>query len=157
MKTVKILVFLLSVSLILSSCTSPTTDSTEKIVSPQNQLMSIKGTWEISKVLMTASSSEDENKEEWVDKKVQFSNSYMSLGDSTLEDPQYQMKRVNAEEYLLFNSKSLPKNFKFPNKEVEVITVIDQDKFFCEVLIIKENELVVKIQGNSFYILIYLS
>lgn len=152
MKTVKILVFLLAISLMLSACSSPSTDSAEKIVSPQNQLIPARGTWEISEVLMTTSSNKEEDKEEWLGKKVQFSDRYMSLGESILENPQYQMKRVNGEEYLLFNSKSLPSNFVFPNKEVEVITVIDQDKFFCEVLIIKENELILKIQGNSFYL-----
>jgi len=151
MKTAKTLIILLAISLIISSCTSPTTDSAEKIVSPQNQLMSIKGTWTISKVLMNATSDEG-NEAAWLNSRVQFANHYISLGESTLEAPQYQMKRVNAEEYLLFNSKSLPKDFRFPNKELEVITVIDQDKFFCEVLIIKEDELVLKIQGNSFYL-----
>jgi len=152
MKTANLLVFVLAISLILSSCARPITDSPEKIVSPQNQLMSIRGTWEISKILMLVSSNEDGNKEQWIGNQVQFSNSYMTLGDIMLENPQYQMKRVSAEEYLLFNSKSLPEDFVLPNKEVEVITVIDQDKFFCEVLIIKEDELILKMQGNSFYL-----
>lgn len=152
MKTVKMLVFLLVISLMLSACSSPSTDSSEKIVSPQNQLMPVEGTWEVSEVLMTTSSNEGEDKEEWLGQKVQFSDTYMSLGESILENPQYQMKRVNGEEYLLFNSKTLPSNFVFPNKDVEVITVIDQDKFFCEVLIIKENELVLKMQSNTFYL-----
>ena len=62
------------------------------------------------------------------------------------------MKRVSGEQYLLFNFKSLPANFVFPNKEVEVITVMDGDKFFCEVLLLEENRLLLKIQGNSFYL-----
>lgn len=151
MKTFKILAILLIVSLALSACSSPTTDSAEKIVSPQNQLMPIKGTWEVSKILTTENFNE-EDKEEWLTKIIQFSDSYMSIGEYILENPQYQMKRVSGEQYLLFNSKSLPKDFVFPNKEVEVITVIDEDKFFCEVLLIKENELILKIQNSSFYL-----
>lgn len=153
MKTLKILVFLLAISITLSACLGPTTDSAEKIVSPENQSMPIKGTWEISKVLMNASaSSNEEDIDQWLGEKVQFSNSYMSLGETILENPQYQMKRVSTKEYLLFNSKSIPSDFTFPNKEIEVITIIDQDKFFCEVLIIKEDEIVLKVQGNSFYL-----
>lgn len=150
MKIVKTFVFLITLSLILTSCTRPTTDSTEKIVPPKNQLMAIEGTWKISEILMTEVSIEDEEKEEWLNQKIQFSSLYMSLGESVLENPEYQMKRVNAEQYLLFNSKLLPKNFSFSTKEVEVITVIDKDKFFCDVLIISEDELILKIQGNSF-------
>ncbi len=151
MKITKKLVMLLIMSLIVSACSSPITDSADKIVSPRNQLIPVKGTWKVSKVL-TSGASNEEDKEKWLGKKVQFSNIYMSIGESILEDPQYKIKKVKGEQYLLFNSKSLPADFEFPNQEVEVITIIDKDKFFCEVLIIEEDELVLKIQGNSLYL-----
>ena len=149
MKIIKISIILFIVGLIVSACSSPIIDSSERIVSPQNQLIPIKGTWEISEVLV-AGTSDEKGGEEWLGKKVQFSNLHVSMEELILENPQYQMKRVSGEQYLLFNSKSLPANFVFPSREVAVITVMDEDKFFCEVLILEENKLVLKIQGNSF-------
>lgn len=151
MKLIKILILLFIMSLVISACSSPIMDSSERIVSPKNQLIPIKGTWEISEVLI-AGASDEEGGKEWLSKRIQFSNLHISMGEQILENPQYQMKRVSGEQYLLFNFKSLPANFVFPNKEVEVITVMDGDKFFCEVLILKENKLILKIQGNSFYL-----
>ncbi|MCK9267645.1 MAG: hypothetical protein M0P14_02900 [Alkaliphilus sp.] len=151
MKLIKISILLFVIGLVISACSSPIMDSSERIVSPKNQLIPIKGTWEISEVLI-AGASDAEGGKEWLGKRIQFSNLHISMEEPILENPQYQMKRVSGEQYLLFNFKSLPANFVFPNKEVEVITVMDGDKFFCEVLIIKENKLILKIQGNSFYL-----
>ena len=152
MKTMKILVFLIGISLILSGCSSPSTGSEDKIVSPENQLLPIEGTWEVSDVLVTGATNEYDDEYEWIGKEIQFANSHMSVDEVILENPQYQMKRVNREQYLLFNSKSLPENFTFSNKEIEVVTVIDVDKFFCEVLIINKNELILIIEGNTLHL-----
>ena len=151
MKLIKISILLFIMSLVISACSSPIIDSSERIVSPKNQLIPIKGTWEISEVLI-AGASDEEGGKEWLGKRIQFSDSHISTEEPILENPQYQMKRVSGEQYLLFNFKSLPANFVFPNKEVEVITVMDGDKFFCEVLLLEENRLLLKIQGNSFYL-----
>lgn len=155
MRTFKILIYILVVSIFLSACSSPNnTDSTENIIPPENKLMPIQGIWEISSVLNLAaeSSNEEGKKDEWIGKKAQFSSEYMSFVDTAIENPRYQMKRVNLEEYMLFNSKSLPSDFSFNKEYVEVITVIDEDKFFCEILIVGESKLILKIQGNNFYL-----
>lgn len=155
MRTFKILIYILIVSIFLSACSSPNnTDPTENIIPPENKLIPIQGIWEISSVLNLAAESlnEEEKQDEWTGKKAQFSNEYMSFIDTAIENPRYQMKRVNSEEYMLFNSKSLPSDFSFDKEYVEVITVIDEDKFFCEILIVGEDELILKIQGNNFYL-----
>lgn len=146
-----IMLFVIGLGLVVSACTNSGADSSERIVSPRNQSVPVKGTWEVSEVLIDGSSNE-ENKVEWLGKEVQFSEFHMAIGESILENPQYQMKRVSGEQYLLFNSKSLPVDFVFSNKEVEVITVMVRDNFYCEILIIKEDKLILKIQGNSLYL-----
>lgn len=151
MKVAKSLIVFFLISLILSACSGPNTDSAEKILSPENQSIAIKGTWEISEVLVDhTSNGEDQN--QWLHKKVQFSNEYISIEESVIRGPQYQMKRVSGDQYLLFNSKALPGNFTFPHGEIEVITIIDGDKFFCEVLVINENAIVLRLQNTSFYL-----
>lgn len=150
MKKVKLLWFLLSIILLISACSHSSVDSSDDmIVPPQNQLMPLAGVWEVEDILITESSAKNEDREDWLGRQVQFSRDHMYLRGISLEKPQYQMKTVNAESYLLFNSKSLPSDFSFPNKEIEVITVIDDDRFFCDILILDSEEIILKIQGNS--------
>lgn len=155
MRTIKVLIYILVVSIFLSACSSPnSTDSTQNIKAPKNNSIPIKGIWEISSVLNLTGESlnEEEDSNKWLDKKVQFSNQRMSFIDTTIENPRYQIKRVASEDYILFNSKTLPPNFSFNKEYVEVLTIIDEDKFFCEVLIVEEDKLILKIQGNNFYL-----
>ena len=150
MKKVKLLWVVLSMILLISACSHSSVDSSDDmIVPPKNQLMPLEGVWEIEDILTTESPVENENREDWLGKQVQFSRDHMYLRGISLEKPQYQMKTVNAESYLLFNSKSLPSDFSFPNKEIEVITVIDNERFFCDILILDSEEIILKIQGYS--------
>lgn len=152
MRGFKTLFLLIAISLFITACSGPPMSTGEKIVSPRNQLIPVKGTWEISQVLENKATKEEINKEEWIGKKVRFSESYISIGESILENPRYQMKRVNGRDYFLYNYKSLPENFVLSSKEVEVITILEEDKFFSEALKISEEELVLEIQNNSFYL-----
>ncbi|ABW17667.1 hypothetical protein [Alkaliphilus oremlandii] len=150
MKKVKLLWVVLSMILLISACSHSSVDSSDDmIVPPKNQLMPLEGVWEIEDILTTESPVKNENREDWLGKQVQFSRDHMYLRGISLEKPQYQMKTVNAESYLLFNSKSLPSDFSFPNKEIEVITVIDNERFFCDILILDSEEIILKIQGYS--------
>ncbi|HZK57995.1 MAG TPA: hypothetical protein VFD17_06765, partial [Clostridia bacterium] len=65
MKLIKISILLFIMSLVISACSSPIMDSSERIVSPKNQLIPIKGTWEISEVLI-AGASDEEGGKEWL-------------------------------------------------------------------------------------------
>ena len=79
---------------------------------------------------------------EWENKIVEFSKEYMALDEYYLEAPGYQIKRVNGKEYLLYNHKTFLRDFNTPDGEIEVITVIDGDKHFCEIVRISDRELV---------------
>lgn len=152
MKKIKFLFLLLLTILGLTGCAISSTDATHKIVPPKNQKSPIKGSWKVMEIIEDLSEKEENNESQWLDKVFLFSEEYITLGDYFLENPSYQIKRVNGKDYLLYSHKAFLKNFSLPDGEVEVITVIDEDKFFCEMVWINEEELIVSIANYHFYL-----
>lgn len=150
MKKVKPICILILIALIMVGCTASPKESTDRISSPNNNQIPVSGTWKIVKVVEENSSDEDATPLEWEDKTLEFTETYMALGEYYLKNPRYQIKRINGKEYLLYNHKKFLKEFNVPDGEIEVITVIDEDKYFCEIIRISENELILSAYNYNF-------
>lgn len=131
----------------LVGCTSPSTDLAQKITPPKSKKAPIQGTWEIRDTLDLAL---DEIENKWLGKRLQFSENQALLGDYLIDNPQYKMKLVDTERYLLYNHKSFPQDFTIPLKQIEIITITDENRFFSEILKLKNEELILKIHNYSF-------
>ncbi len=143
MKIVLLLIFILSFA---TGCVNTANDLSQQIVPPNNAMVSIQGTWEITEVL----SQQSEDSQEWIGKEAHFDNEFVVIGKDLLKNPRYQIKKVDQGEYLLYHSKAFPVDFRFSKKEIEVITITDQDLFYCEVIREKEDELLLKIYNDTF-------
>lgn len=152
MRKSKFLLLIMLITLMMVGCTISPTDSTDRISSPKNNRSPVVGTWKIIKVVGKSSNDEKTNSEKWVNKTLEFSGEYMSLGDYYLESPRYQVKQVNGKDYILYSHKSFLRDFNIPDAEMKVITVIDKDKYFCEIVRINESELVLSISNYNFYL-----
>lgn len=131
-----------------TGCVSTDNDPSLQIVPPKNIDISIQGTWEVSGVLSQSATAEEE--QEWRGRRIIFSDQYAMVGEYLLMNAGYQTKQVTAEEYLLYHYQSFHEGFNFSQQEIEVITVTDQDVFFCEILKEKDEELILKIYNDSF-------
>ncbi|WP_352420617.1 hypothetical protein [Proteiniborus sp.] len=152
MRRIRFFILIILSTLIMSGCAILPTESTDRISSPKNNYSPVSGTWEIIKVVEGNLNTENPNDKEWKEKTLEFSEGYMSLGDYYLESPRYQVKQVNGKDYMLYNHKPFLKNFDIPDAEIEVITVIDKDKYFCEIIRINEDELILSINNYSFHL-----
>ncbi|WIV12664.1 hypothetical protein [Proteiniborus sp. MB09-C3] len=150
MKKVKLMYIMILIALVMVGCDASPKESTDRISSPNNSQIPISGTWKIAKVIEENSNDEDSRKIEWENKTLEFSEEYVTLGDYYLKEPRYQVKRVNGREYLLYNHKTFLEDFNIPDGEVEVITVIDKDKYFCDIVRISENELILSVSNYNF-------
>ncbi|AOY74648.1 hypothetical protein [Clostridium formicaceticum] len=146
MKYIKLICILVVIIFSSIACTSITNDPSLQVVPPKNIDILIQGTWEVAAVLHQSSA----NEEEWIGKTIMFSNEYAMIGDYLITDVGYQVKRVIAEEYLLYHYKAFPEGFVFSGEEIEVIMATDQGVFFCEVLKEENAELILKIYNDSF-------
>lgn len=150
MKKVKLICILILIAFTTIGCTASPKESTDRISSPINNQIPVSGTWKIVKVVDENSNDEGATSLEWEDKTLKFLETYMALGDYYLKNPRYQIKRINGKEYLLYNHKKFLKEFNIPDGEIEVITVIDEDKYFCEIIRISENELILSAYNYIF-------
>lgn len=152
MKKIKVIVLLILTALTINGCTVAPSNSAKKITPPKNKQLPIVGTWNIVEIMGESSEVEESEINQWLGKNLRFSDEYIVLGDYFLKDPQYQIKRVNGEEYFLYNHKSFYNEIELTDEQIEVITVIDQDRFFCEIIRINDEQLVLSVNRFSFYL-----
>lgn len=143
---------LLLIVLFAAGCADGARDSADKISSPQNWRIPVAGTWEVAGVIESGVLKLEELPKAWSEKSFQFSEDYALLGGNLLEKPRYKIKRVNKEEFLLYGHKSLPKELDTADKELDVITVTDKDKFLCEIIRVSSAALILEIDNCSLYL-----
>ncbi len=151
MKRFYAFLILLLIVLFASGCTAGSREAADKISSPHNRLIPVAGTWEIAGVIEGGALKLEESFEPWNGKNLQFSEEYALFGDNILENPRYKIKRVNKEEYLLYGHKSLPKDM-VSGKELDVITVTDEDRFLCEIVRVNNESVILEIDNHSLYL-----
>jgi len=143
---------LLFIAMFAAGCNGNSMEAADKISSPHNRLIPVVGTWEVAGAIEDGVLKLGEPPEPWVGKSLQFSDKYALLGDIMLEKPHYKIKRVNKEEYLLYGHKSIPKDVEISGNELDVITVMDEDKFLCEIIRVDNEALMVEIDNSSLYL-----
>jgi hypothetical protein len=149
---VYLFLFFLLMLLFTAGCADGSRESAAKISSPRNRLIPVAGTWEVAGVIENGALKLEELPEPWSGKSLQFSEDYALLGDNLLEKPRYKIKRVNKEEFLLYGHKSLPKELDTTDKELDIITVTDEDKFLCEIIRVGSAALILEIDNHSLYL-----
>ena len=152
MKKWRLLSLLFFVVYLFTGCATPSADSTNKIVSPKNSRSPIKGKWQVIDMTKEEEKKGEISADEWIGTIFQFSEEFILLGDYFLETPHYQIKRVNGKNYLLYHHNPLLENFSLPDDQIDVITVVDQDQFFCEMVWINDQELVLTISQYHFHL-----
>lgn len=152
MKRFYVCLILLLVILSAVGCTADPREAEDKISAPDNRLIPVVGTWEVTGVIEGGALKLGELLEPWTGKSLQFSEDYALLGDNILEKPRYKIKRVDKEEYLLYGHKSFPKELDMPSKELDVITITDEDKFLCEIVRVNDEALILEIDNRRLYL-----
>ena len=142
MKKIKLICVLILIALMMVGCSPSLKESTDRISTPKNNQIPVSGTWKVANVIDKDFSEDSTSNEEWLDKTIEFSEEYMTLVDNYIKNPGYQVKRVNGKEYIFYTQKTFLIDFSIPDGDIEVITVIDRDKNFCEIIKISDSELI---------------
>src|SRR5690554_3897653 len=151
MKKLLLVALLLLGTLLGSVCLSQDTDFTLRVIAPQSPPLPLQGTWQISKLLNHESSDATlQAANNWLGRKIYITGDRVLLGQYLLEAPQYQVKRVAANDYLHSQKQAFPPNFHFARDELEVITLADDHRFFCELVQETSDELILNLFSQSF-------
>ena len=126
----------------------------QTIIAPENEKIVIGGTWVIEKL-----GSERIEKENLPDelkalggKDIQFADHYVQVGDYLLKNPRYKTKTVDGQKYTLYGQKKIDKDYQIKPGNIQVVTVYDKDRSFCEVVTVDNNRAILFVENLEIYL-----
>lgn len=133
MKLLKIIALIISV-ILLSSCADSRGQVQDLIVAPDTKISAIEGKWEVTSLLYRLGSSIVDEESDYIGKEALFHSDAVVLGSEYTKEPSYKIKRVKTSDYLIYKYKTSPLSLGLQNEYINVITVLNQEQYFCELL-----------------------
>jgi hypothetical protein len=149
MKALK-LIFIGFAALILSSCTAAGAQIQDLIAAPANTIPPIEGKWEIISSIYTIGNSASKNNSDYVGVVGLFHKDGVVIGQDYTTNPSYNIKKVNTSDYMIYKYKISPNSLGLQSKTLQVITVLNENKYFCELLKIDDDTMII-IRDDIFY------
>lgn len=148
MRKLAILLFAILNILTLSGCNLSESNIGDKINTPDNNNIPIIGKWELNECIY---GEEDKNQEDlYLDEKGFFHKDAVVIGQDYVIKPNFKFKKVNTDDYLLYKYKIESEDLNLKNKEIEIISVSNDNQHFYEFIKINKNNLIVHI-NEKFY------
>lgn len=138
--------------ILIGGCTSTSLDANDKIVAPVNKMIPIEGKWEIYELMGGFGEVNDNTKGDFLNKSAQFSIDAVMLGDFFWGNPNYKVKNVKTDEYLVSRREAIADNLGIKEEYISVITVTSEDVYLCEFIKINEKEMIGFIQNDVYRI-----
>ncbi|HZJ57710.1 MAG TPA: hypothetical protein VFD89_05650 [Clostridia bacterium] len=115
-----------------------TLNSAQTIIPPENNRISIQGTWKI-KDYKRMSDLQEENdavagSEELLGEIALFAHDWAVVVDESCTEAQYQVRRVNAVDYFLFHHNTDVQELGVENEMIEIISVTSNGVLFFDIL-----------------------
>ncbi len=133
MKLVKLLLLLIS-AILLTSCADSGGQVQDLIVAPDANVSAVEGKWEVTSLLYRLGSSIIDEESDYIGKEALFHTDAVVLGSEYTKEPSYKIKRVKTSDYLIYKYKTSPLSLGLQNEYINVITVLNQEQYFCELL-----------------------
>ncbi|MEG2353057.1 MAG: hypothetical protein RSB70_00275 [Clostridium sp.] len=134
-------------------------DSMETVISPENNILPIEGTWEITNYLdLKDSSSKDEEDEEnreykeLINKTAVFSKEYAFIYKDICYEPQYKVKSIKTSTYLYHSMKKSKQEVNVDSEYVDVISISSEENYFYDIIKVDENNILIKINDILYYL-----
>ena len=153
MKTMlKTVVILLIAGILATGCSAQNTDFTLQVTPPKNLKLPLQGTWEIVSLLRVSTPLEQGFAQQWEGKNLYFTNEFVLLGEYLLSNPGYQVKKVESEAYMLYYHQAYPEDFRFNDEEIEILTLYEDEQYFCEFVQVNEDELLLNFLSSCYVV-----
>lgn len=138
---------------ILTSCNINYLEISDRVISPKNNLPPLQGKWIIDKVIDSPYKRlQIEEKEDFMNKQALFHRDAVVVGDQYILEPSYKTRKVNLSDYLLYNFKTDSEYLGIEEKEVEIISVLGDNKYFSEFVKYNEEEMIIFAEERFFFL-----
>lgn len=153
MKKNILVISMLVLIIILTSCSIPKMDYSNKIIAPKNNILPIEGKWLVEKVIDSPNKKIKENREgEKLYKEILFHNQAVVVGKQYILDPSYNIKNIKLSDYLLYKFKIETNYLGIQDGEAEVIRVIGNNQCFYEFIIYEEDKIILSLEEQFFFL-----
>lgn len=140
---------LIFMAIILTACNISEGDIKDRVGAPVNLKPPIQGKWEVVEKL----SIEDEildGEDMNIGMQGLFRKEALILGKDFTESPSFRIKNVNTNDYFSYKYKINPVELGIKEKDIQVITIMDEDKYFMDLSKINDTTAII-FKDDNFY------
>lgn len=133
MNKLKLTILIFISMMILSACNISETNINERLKAPKNTTTPIEGKWTVTDYIPVSGTSLKEEKE-YMGQPALFHKDALIFMNYYTTKPSFKMKKVNAVDYLLYKYKTNVNNLNIKGKEIEVLSIYNDNQFFIEAI-----------------------
>lgn len=153
MKKFILLMIIIIFAFIISSCSIGNMEISENIEAPRNMDLPIEGRFIIEDYkISTTSTMTEEDAKTFIGKEAVFNENLVSIGDDYCYEPNYKIKNVEANDYLIYYYRTNPELLNITDEMIQVVSVSGVDQFFNDFIKISEETVIVNIDGVFFFL-----
>lgn len=144
----RIFTLMIIILVLLSGCNMSEGNLEQRITAPKNLKPPISGKWKVVELL----NKDIENKsfDENINIEGLFRKDAVILGRDYTVSPSYRIKNVDAGEYFLYKYKIDYKDLNLEDKKIQVVTVLNDENFFFDIIKVSDEDLVLY-KDENFY------
>lgn len=150
MKKIILIIFALIVLLALPSCGVRDGEADDRIVAPNNNMPPIQGKWVIDEVIEPISGINNKDVDPLIGEEALFHKDGVVLSKSYTLKPSFKLKKVKTKDYLLYKYKTNPSNLGITDEKIQIITVMDDNKYFYEFIKYSDSIMFVKVEDHFY-------
>lgn len=153
MKRIFLIVAIVILGIMLTSCNVTKLEVKDRIVAPSNNLPPLKGKWIIEKVIDSPyKKTKLEESEDLIDKQALFHKDAVVVADQYILEPSYKIRNVNLSDYLLYKFKTDSKYLGIDEKEAQVITILGNNQYFYEFIKYNDEDMIIFTEERFFFL-----
>ncbi|MBC8588744.1 hypothetical protein [Paratissierella segnis] len=150
MKKIILIMLVLMILLVLPSCGVRDGEVDDRIVAPNNNMPPIQGKWVIEEEMEPINSTKNKDADSIIGEEALFHKDGAVLGKSYTLKPSFKLKKVKTYDYLLYKYKTSPSNLGITDEKIQVITVMDDNKYFNEFIKYSDSVMFVNIEDHFY-------
>ena len=146
-----LLILLAAIVLLFYGCGAESTDTTDRISRPVNNLIPLQGTWKLEKCDDGEEMQLQTNGRNRLDgTEIGFSGDLIVVGDKSWSNVSYKIRKVDTSEYFLHKYSDVVGKLGIEDREVQVITASSDDKFLYEFVKAADDRYIVAMEDDYY-------
>lgn len=133
MRKFKISIIVFLCMMLVSACNISETNIDKRLKAPKNNVSPLEGKWNVTDYVPVSDSAIKEE-DEYMGQPALFHRDALIFMNYYTVKPSFKMKKVNSVDYFLYKYKINVSKLGIDNKDIEVLTIYNDNQFFMEAI-----------------------